>query len=129
MFTITTMDNTALIAFQFYTGSCSFIGSDILCRTRRVSKSKMVYCIMQPEPPNCNHSLGRRAPSWYNYSMKRGKIIIPDSPLDFQLSRLARLKLQAWAMLAELEQSAGFDIEKSGNWRHNPTEWIKRTKS
>ena len=60
--------------------------------------------------------------------MKRATVIIPKTPLDAELGKLAQLKRQARLMLLELEQAAGYGKEgKSGGWRHNPLGWIERT--
>lgn len=65
----------------------------------------------------------------YSRLMKRGTVIIPESPLDAELAKLARLKQQAQVMLAELEQAAGSgESGKSGGWRHNPVGWMNRPK-
>ena len=59
--------------------------------------------------------------------MKRAIVIIPESPLDAELRKLADLKQQAKLMLAELEQAAGSgEGVKSGGWRHNPLGWMNR---
>jgi len=62
-------------------------------------------------------------------NIKRGTVIIPESPLDVELAKFARLKQQAQAMLVELEQAAGSgEGGKSGGWRHNPLGWMNRRK-
>jgi hypothetical protein len=61
--------------------------------------------------------------------MKRGIVIIPESPLAAELGRLEHLKQQARAMLTELENSAGYNASvESGGWRHDPIGWMKRYK-
>ena len=65
----------------------------------------------------------------YSHHMKRAAVIIPESPLDIELGKLARLKTRASAMLLELENSAGYaNNGASGGWRHNPLAWMNRTK-
>lgn len=60
--------------------------------------------------------------------MKRAVVIIPESPLDAELGKLARLKQQANLMLSELEQAAGSpENAKTGGWRHNPLGWMNRS--
>jgi hypothetical protein len=61
----------------------------------------------------------------------RGTVIIPVSPLAFQLAEIAALKKQAESMLADLENQAKPTVaanRKPGGWRQNPLAW-NETKS
>ncbi len=62
--------------------------------------------------------------------MKRGEIIIPKSELDQKLAEAAAIRKTMTELLRELEESAtGKKIEKIGQWRQNPHEWMKKNKN